>query len=89
MVRLAEDARRAPSSDRRVPPQNLEAEGSVLGSMMLSSEAIAEVVEVLQPQDFYRGANGRIYETLRGEVQVRVVGPHAGGVPYVFDLSSR
>jgi replicative DNA helicase len=66
MVRLADDVRRAPSADRRVPPQNLEAEGSVLGSMMLSSEAIAEVVEVLRPEDFYRGANGRIYETLRG-----------------------
>ena len=33
---------------------------------MLSAEAIADVVEILQPDDFYRSANARIYETLRG-----------------------
>ena len=52
--------------DGRVPPQNLEAEESVIGAMMLSSEAIADVVEILQPEDFYRGANASIYEALRG-----------------------
>ena len=55
-----------PRGDGRVPPQNLEAEESVIGAMMLSSEAIADVVEILQPEDFYRGANARIYEALRG-----------------------
>ena len=49
-----------------MPPQNLEAEESVLGAMMLSSEAIADVVEVLQADDFYRSVNGRIYDVLRG-----------------------
>ncbi len=49
----------------RVPPQNVEAEESVLGSMMLSPEAIADVVEILQPDDFYKSANGTIYETAR------------------------
>ena len=38
----------------------------MLGAMMLSSEAIADVVELLQPEDFYRSANARIYEALRG-----------------------
>ena len=33
--------------------------------MMLSSEAIADVVEILKADDFYRSANGRIYEVLR------------------------
>ena len=63
LARTAEDVRRIP--EHRVPPQNIEAEESVLGSMMLSPEAIADVVEVLQPDDFYRSANGRIFEALR------------------------
>ena len=62
MARVIDDVRRVPTSDPRVPPQNIEAEGSVLGAMMLSSEAIADVVEILQADDFYRSANGRIYE---------------------------
>jgi len=66
LARVIEDIRRMPRGDGRVPPQNLEAEESVIGAMMLSSEAIADVVEILQPEDFYRGANARIYEALRG-----------------------
>ena len=66
LARTVEDVRRIARSDSRVPPQNVEAEESVLGAMMLSSEAIADVVEVLQADDFYRSANGRIYEVLRG-----------------------
>jgi replicative DNA helicase len=65
VARVAEEVR-VGRADVRVPPQNLEAEQSVLGSMMLSADAIADVVELLQPEDFYRGANGRIYATLRG-----------------------
>ena len=63
MVRAAEDVRRL--RPERVPPHNLEAEESVLGSMMLSSDAIADVVEIVQPVDFYRSANGSIFQTLR------------------------
>ncbi len=66
MARAIDDVRRIARPDGRVPPQNLEAEESVLGAMMLSSEAIADVVELLQPEDFYRGSNARIYEALRG-----------------------
>ena len=55
-----------PGVDGRIPPQNLDAEASVLGAMMLSSEAIADVVEILQAEDFYRGAHGRIYDVVRG-----------------------
>jgi replicative DNA helicase len=66
VARAVDDVRRIARPDGRVPPQNLEAEESVLGAMMLSSEAIADVVELLQPEDFYRGSNARIYEALRG-----------------------
>jgi replicative DNA helicase len=66
LARTVDDVRRIARSDPRTPPQNLEAEESVLGAMMLSSEAIADVVELLQADDFYRSANGRIYDALRG-----------------------
>lgn len=66
LARTVDDVVRISRGDPRVPPQNVEAEESVLGAMMLSSAAIADVVEVLQPDDFYRSVNGRIYEALRG-----------------------
>jgi len=60
MAQTAEDVRRK-TRPERVPPHDVEAEESVLGSMMLSSEAIAEVVEVVKEEDFYRPAHQRIY----------------------------
>src|SRR3954464_3390687 len=48
----------------RVPPHNLEAEESILGAMMLSGEAIADVIE-LKPSDFYTSAHREIFETIR------------------------
>src|SRR5690242_9266252 len=44
-----------------VPPQNLEAEESVLGAMMLSPWAIGAVSEVLDAKDFYRESHAKIY----------------------------
>ena len=63
MVRAPEEIRRIRSD--RVPPHNLEAEESVLGLMMLTTEAIADVVELVRPEDFYKTSNQRIFETLR------------------------
>src|ERR671936_2548863 len=45
-----------------VPPQNLDAEESVLGAMMLSPGAIGAVSEVLSPTDFYRESHAKIYK---------------------------
>jgi replicative DNA helicase len=45
-----------------VPPQNLEAEESVLGAMMLAPGAIEAVSEVLDAGDFYRESHARIYK---------------------------
>ncbi|RDI75911.1 DnaB: replicative DNA helicase [Gaiella occulta] len=44
-----------------VPPQNLEAEESVLGAMLLSPTAIGAVTEILDASDFYRESHGTIY----------------------------
>jgi replicative DNA helicase len=62
-VRAADDVRRI--RPERVPPHNLEAEESVLGSMMLSPDAIADVIEIVRPVDFYRTPNAKIFDTLR------------------------
>src|SRR3954464_11345629 len=48
--------------DERTPPQDLVAEQCVLGGMLLSKDAIADVVEVLRPGDFYRPAHQTIYD---------------------------
>ncbi|MFC7401582.1 replicative DNA helicase [Citricoccus sp. GCM10030269] len=47
-----------------LPPQDLVAEQSVLGGMMLSKDAIADVVEVLRGNDFYKPANELIFEAI-------------------------
>ena len=49
------------SSAAPVPPQNLDAEESVLGAMMLSPGAIGAVSEILDAGDFYRESHAKIY----------------------------
>ena len=61
MVRPAEHVQA--TRPERIPPHNLEAEESVLGSMLLSGEAIASVIEVVQAEDFYRSAHEKIFRT--------------------------
>ncbi|MGK5173867.1 replicative DNA helicase [Geodermatophilus sp. CPCC 205761] len=53
----------APEYDRQ-PPQDVAAEQSVLGGMLLSKDAIADVVEVLAGPDFYRPAHQVIYDCI-------------------------
>ncbi len=49
-----------------VPPQNLEAEESVLGAMLLSPGAIGAVSEILDASDFYRDSHGVIFRAALG-----------------------
>ncbi|MCI3274693.1 replicative DNA helicase [Streptomyces cylindrosporus] len=48
----------------RVPPQDLDAEQSVLGGMLLSKDAIADVVEVIKGHDFYKPAHETIFQAI-------------------------
>ena len=48
----------------RIPPYSLEAEQSVLGSMLLDKEAINTAMETVRPDDFYKEANKEIYEAM-------------------------
>ena len=102
--RVVELPRQQPSAEfERTPPQDVAAEQSVLGGMLLSKDAIADVVEVLRPNDFYRPAHETIYDTIldlygRGEPAdaVTVAGEltrtgdigRVGGAPYLHTLLS-
>ena len=48
----------------RIPPHNLDAERSVLGAAMLSRDALADVSELIRPEDFYDSVNKEIYSTI-------------------------
>jgi hypothetical protein len=45
----------------KIPPHNIEAEESVIGSLMLDKDAIVKVADILHPEDFYDENNGAIY----------------------------
>ena len=51
-------------SDDRLPPQDLGAEQSVLGSMLLNKDAIADCLEVVRSVDFYRPAHELVYDAV-------------------------
>lgn len=48
----------------RLPPQDMHAEQSVLGGMLLSKDAIADVLEITRGVDFYRPAHESIYDAI-------------------------
>ena len=48
----------------RLPPQSIEAEQSVLGSILIDRDALIEVADFLKPEDFYRQAHARVYAVM-------------------------
>ena len=85
----------------RTPPQDENAEQSVLGAMLLSKDAIADVVEVLRGGDFYRPAHELVFDSVldlygRGEPADAITVSaeltrhgdlaRAGGAPYLHTL---
>lgn len=61
---FAAPAREDGPPDDRLPPQDVGAERSVLGGMLLSKDAIADCVESLKGTDFYRPAHELIYDAI-------------------------
>ncbi|MDD4939567.1 MAG: replicative DNA helicase [Candidatus Omnitrophica bacterium] len=49
----------------KVPPQNLEAEMAVLGSMLLDENALSEAVEKLDKEHFYKDAHKKVFDSIR------------------------
>ncbi len=87
----------------RLPPHNIEAEQSVLGSLLIDRDAIIKVASQVKPEDFYHGANGLIYQaildlynrreptdflTLSDELTRRERLDQVGGVAYLSSLLS-
>ena len=62
-VRIGEESRREGGFDR-TPPQDIAAEQCVLGGMLLSKDAIADVVEILREGDFYRPAHATVFNAI-------------------------
>ncbi len=92
-----------PVEFERTPPQDLIAEQGVLGGMLLSKDAIADVIEVLKERDFYRPAHELIFDaildlygrgepadpvTVASELTKRGDIARAGGAPYLHTLIS-
>jgi len=48
----------------KLPPQNLEAEQSVLGSLLINKEAITGIADKISPKDFYKDSHGLIFESM-------------------------
>ncbi|WP_137722955.1 replicative DNA helicase [Prescottella subtropica] len=86
----------------RQPPHDMVAEQSVLGGMLLSKDAIADVLEVLRPGDFYRPAHQSVYDaildlygrgepadpvTVSAELERRGDLRRIGGAPYLVTLT--
>ncbi len=69
-----------------VPPQNLEAEESVLGAMLLSPGAIGAVSEVLDAGDFYRESHAKIY---RAALALYAKGEPVDAITLVDELEER
>lgn len=49
---------------QKIPPQNLEAEASILGALLIDKEAIIKIGDTLKPGDFYKDINGFIYQAI-------------------------
>ena len=56
----------ASSDPMHIPPQNIEAEESLLSAILVDNTALLEVVETLSAADFYRTAHQKIYEAITG-----------------------
>ena len=51
-------------SNLKIPPQNIEAEQSVLGALMLDKNAVVQIADILSAQDFYHPQNAKIFEEM-------------------------
>lgn len=85
----------------QLPPQSIEAEQAVLGSLLIDQEAIIKIADQLKPKHFYRGTHRKIYEailslferrepadvvTVSGELAQRKQLKETGGEAYLAEL---
>lgn len=99
---MMEEETRSKSSGR-VPPQDVVAEKSLLGALMLSNDALPEILTVLRPRDFYEQRHRDIFQamldlydrhqpvdllTLTSELKTKKKLKEIGGAPYLTELSN-
>ncbi|MBR0483028.1 replicative DNA helicase [Candidatus Saccharibacteria bacterium] len=87
----------------RVTPQNIDAEKSLLGAILMNDEVLADVTQIVKPQDFYDAQHQEIYDaiwslyerrrpvdllTVKDELKRRKSTAKAGGIAYVTSLAS-
>ena len=88
----------------KVPPNDIEAEQAIIGSMLTDKDAVISAIEVLKPQDFYREDNKTIYEailnlysrsepvdiiTVRAELESMGKLDNVGGLEYLAELPEK
>ena len=91
------------SNGGRIPPQDVEAEKSLLGAILLSDDVMAEVLTLLRPGDFYEQRHQAIFQamsdlydqhrpidlrTLTAELKKQKKLKEVGGAPYLVELSN-
>src|ERR671919_1303116 len=81
MPQVAQVSQTAP-----VPPQNLDAEESVLGAMMLAPGAVGAVSEILDAADFYRESHAKIF---RAALALYAKGEPVHAITVVDELDER
>ncbi len=90
-------------SGGRVPPQDIEAEKSLLGAILISDGALPEILTILKPRDFYEERHQMIFEaminlydqhkpvdllTVTTELRTKKQLKDIGGAPYLTELSN-
>ena len=88
----------------KVPPNDIEAEQAIIGSMLTDKDAVISAIEVLKPNDFYREDNKTIYEailnlysrsepvdiiTVRAELESMGKLDNVGGLEYLAELPEK
>lgn len=87
----------------RIPPQDINAEKSLLGAILLSDTSFPEILELLRPSDFYEKRHGQIFRgmsslyeksrpidllTLTSELKGLKILKEVGGAPYLTELTN-
>ena len=101
LLAMADSNSRSGFSGAHLPPQNLVAERSVLGSVLLENHAIDEIADILRPEHFYSDIHQSIYAailrlheanrrsdivTLAEELDARLQLEDIGGAPYLIEI---
>ena len=98
-----EETTRSKDNGGRVPPQDIIAEKSLLGALMISNDILPEVLAILRPRDFYEEQHKTIFQamldlydkhqpvdllTLTAELKSKKKLKEIGGAPYLTELSN-